>query len=266
VCNLRRRLLRAAYGEQRFCTHRRTAIVALLSTPAPEDVSQEGGSPPRVARTGHGQPPAAYDLLPLRYCWFLTRADYDGVQGVVRRARALRKVNPRGKGKTHPQGWRNRTKTARRRRPLVATARREADNARRRLLRAEIAAESAAAAARRDAENARRRRLRAEIAAESAAAAARRDAKNARRRLLRAEIAAEIAAAGARRDAKNARRRKWQREKNCGSLSEAARAAEVVLPVVPINLVEVYEVGASHRYIYIHHIFIYTTYHLMFAD
>jgi hypothetical protein len=241
VCNLRRRLLRAAYGEQRFCTHRRTAIVALLSTPAPEDVSQEGGSPPRVARTGHGQPPAAYDLLPLRYCWFLTRADYDGVQGVVRRARALRKVNPRGKGKTHPQGWRNRTKTARRRRPLVATARREADNARRRLLRAEIAAESAAAAARRD-------------------------AKNARRRLLRAEIAAEIAAAGARRDAKNARRRKWQREKNCGSLSEAARAAEVVLPVVPINLVEVYEVGASHRYIYIHHIFIYTTYHLMFAD
>ena len=50
------------------------------------------------------------------------------------------------------------------------------------------------------------------------------------------------------------------------SLSEAARAAEVVLPVVPINLVEVYEVGASHRYIYIHHIFIYTTYHLMFAD
>jgi hypothetical protein len=155
VCNLRRRLLRAAYGEQRFCTHRRTAIVALLSTPAPEDVSQEGGSPPRVARTGHGQPPAAYDLLPLRYCWFLTRADYDGVQGVVRRARALRKVNPRGKGKTHPQGWRNRTKTARRRRPLVATARREADNARRRLLRAEIAAESAAAAARRDAENAR---------------------------------------------------------------------------------------------------------------
>ena len=241
MCNLRRRLLRAAYGEQRFCTHRRTAIVALLSTPAPEDVSQEGGSPPRVARTGHGQPPAAYDLLPLRYCWFLTRADYDGVQGVVRRARALRKVNPRGKGKTHPQGWRNRTKTARRRRPLVATARREADNARRRLLRAEIAAESAAAAARRD-------------------------AKNARRRLLRAEIAAEIAAAGARRDAKNARRRKWQREKNCGSLSEAARAAEVVLPVVPINLVEVYEVGASHRYIYIHHIFIYTTYHLMFAD
>ena len=75
MCNLRRRLLRAAYGEQRFCTHRRTAIVALLSTPAPEDVSQEGGSPPRVARTGHGQPPAAYDLLPLRYCWFLTRAD-----------------------------------------------------------------------------------------------------------------------------------------------------------------------------------------------
>jgi hypothetical protein len=266
VCNLRRTAAASCVGEQRFCTHRRTAIVALLSTPAPEDVSQEGCSPPRVARTGHGQPPAAYDLLPLRYCWFLTRADYDGVQGVVRRARALRKVNPRGKGKTHPQGWRNRTKTARRRRPLVATARREADNARRRLLRAEIAAESAAAAARRDAENARRRRLRAEIAAESAAAAARRDAKNARRRLLRAEIAAESAAAGARRDAKNARRRKWQREKNCGSLSEAARAAEVVLPVVPINLVEVYEVGASHRYIYIHHIFIYTTYHLMFAD